>query len=44
MTSLVERIANPPYPLTTDERHCRYCRYRSLCQRGVEAGPLDEME
>ncbi|HEY73741.1 MAG: hypothetical protein B6I35_05925 [Anaerolineaceae bacterium 4572_32.2] len=44
LTSLVGRIANPPYPRTTDERHCRYCRYRSLCQRGVEAGPFDEME
>ncbi len=44
LTSLVERIANPPYPRTTDERRCRYCRYRSLCQRGVEAGPFDEME
>lgn len=44
LTSLVGRIANPPYPLTTDEQHCRYCRYRSLCRRGVEAGPFDEME
>jgi len=44
LTSLVEQIANPPYPRTTDERRCRYCRYRSLCQRGVRAGPFDEME
>jgi len=44
LTSLVGQIGSPPYPRTTDERNCRYCRYRSLCQRGVEAGPLDEME
>jgi len=44
LPSLVERIGNPPYPLTTDEQHCRYCRYRSLCQRGVAAGPFDELE
>lgn len=25
-----------------DERACRYCRYRSLCQRGIGAGPFDE--
>ena len=25
-------------PRTEDKRRCRYCRYRSLCQRGVEAG------
>jgi hypothetical protein len=25
-------------PRTEDERRCHYCRYRSLCQRGVEAG------
>ena len=32
------------YPLTTQERHCRFCAYRSLCQRGVEAGSLLEAE
>ncbi|MGD8997677.1 MAG: PD-(D/E)XK nuclease family protein [Anaerolineae bacterium] len=30
-------------PCAGDERSCQYCRYRSLCQRGVEAGSLDEM-
>lgn len=28
------------WPLTPDERHCRYCVYRSLCDRGVGAGSL----
>ena len=31
-------------PLTAQERRCRYCVYRSLCQRGVGAGRLDEHE
>lgn len=31
-------------PLTAQERRCRYCVYRSLCQRGVGAGRLDEGE
>lgn len=30
------------WPLTDDERQCRYCVYRSLCSRGVEAGPLED--
>lgn len=28
------------FPLTSDERRCRYCPYRSLCVRGVQAGQL----
>jgi len=30
--------------LTEDERRCRFCVYRSLCNRGVEAGPLNEID
>ena len=26
----------------TSARRCRFCSYRSLCNRGVEAGRLDE--
>ncbi len=32
------------FPMTADERACRYCVYRSFCARGVEAGTLDELE
>lgn len=32
------------WPLTDDEFHCRYCVYRSLCDRGVQAGWLEEGE
>lgn len=30
------------WPLTEEERRCKYCVYRSLCDRGVRAGTLDE--
>lgn len=32
------------FPLTQDERRCRFCHYRSFCRRGQKAGPLDEAE
>ncbi|MGD8791420.1 MAG: PD-(D/E)XK nuclease family protein [Anaerolineae bacterium] len=32
------------WPLTSDERHCRFCNYRSLCERGVRAGFLEDLE
>lgn len=37
-------LGDGDFPLTTQERRCRYCLYRSLCQRGVRAGPFDEAE
>lgn len=47
LESLVEQIASRAaeddgFPLTTERRHCRHCRYRSLCRRGVEADRLDD--
>jgi len=47
LTSLIEEIGgleNEDFPLTTQERRCRYCPYRSLCQRGIRAGAFDELE
>lgn len=41
LTALIETIARleeTEFPLTDQETHCRFCRYRSLCKRGVEAG------
>jgi CRISPR/Cas system-associated exonuclease Cas4 (RecB family) len=40
----IETLGETPAPLAMDEKRCRYCIYRSLCNRGVSAGPLDEME
>jgi hypothetical protein len=43
LTQLVEEInTRPDFPLTTDERRCRFCVYRSLNDRGETAGSLDE--
>jgi CRISPR/Cas system-associated exonuclease Cas4 (RecB family) len=45
LTELIEEIANlddDGWYLTSQERHCRFCRYRSLCQRGMAAGRFDE--
>ena len=33
--------ADEVFPLTAEDRRCHYCRYRSLCQRGVGAGAFD---
>jgi hypothetical protein len=38
--SLEEENFNP----TQDERHCRFCVYRSYCDRGVTAGDLSQLE
>lgn len=32
------------YPLTADERNCRFCSYRSLCEREVATPTLEEWE
>jgi hypothetical protein len=40
----IARLGDDDFPLTPQERRCRYCAYRSLCQRGISAGAFDEME
>lgn len=45
LRQLTEEIAHAStFPLTEDERLCRYCRYRSYCDRGREAGRWEEMD
>jgi CRISPR/Cas system-associated exonuclease Cas4 (RecB family) len=34
----IESRTEDIWPLTPDERKCRFCTYRSLCDRGVAAG------
>lgn len=34
----------PIWPLTLDERPCRFCNYRSLCERAVKAGFLKDLD
>jgi CRISPR/Cas system-associated exonuclease Cas4 (RecB family) len=47
LKALIEEIndlADEEWPLTSQKRHCEYCPYRSLCQRGIRAGPFEDME
>ena len=32
------------FPLTSDERRCAFCVYRSLCDRGIKAGGMEAYE
>jgi hypothetical protein len=44
LQTLVHEIvsqADGEFPLTLNEKHCRFCNYRSLCRRGVKAANLD---
>lgn len=50
LSSLAEQIIalsneeQGQFRLTSDERRCRFCVYRSLCARGEKAGDLNDME
>ena len=45
MTRLTEEIQSASaYPMTDDRQKCAYCPYRSYCDRGIQAGDLDEIE
>ena len=49
LNGLVEQIAllaegEGIWPLTPDEEQCRFCVYRSLCERGTAAGSLDQQD
>jgi CRISPR/Cas system-associated exonuclease Cas4 (RecB family) len=39
---IAEMLSRTAFPLTTDERTCRFCRYRSFCDRGREAATWEE--
>jgi CRISPR/Cas system-associated exonuclease Cas4 (RecB family) len=38
----IENLDEGDYYLTPDESRCKYCTYRSLCDRGIGAGSLDQ--
>jgi len=40
----IQTINEDNFPLTDNEKLCCFCVYRSLCKRGVEAGPVDDFE
>jgi hypothetical protein len=40
----IEALGNQEAPKTENEKRCWYCVYRSLCNRGVSAGPLEGVD
>jgi len=40
----IKALGDDDFPLTNDARRCRFCAYRSLCDRGAEAGAWDEAD
>jgi len=47
LTSLIAEIASRQqgdFPLTSDLRNCRFCVYRSLCERDMAAGHIAETD
>ena len=44
LISQVTAHTEPVWPLTADEKSCRFCNYRSLCERGARAGFFDDLE
>ena len=44
LVAKIKNLGDEDAHLTNDEWPCRYCKFRSLCNRGVEAGPLEEID
>lgn len=44
LVKTITGVTDDVWPLATRQRRCNYCRYRSLCGRGIEAGSLEEIE
>jgi CRISPR/Cas system-associated exonuclease Cas4 (RecB family) len=40
----IQAMETAVFPLTDNFKRCRFCVYRSLCDRGEGAGTLDELE
>lgn len=40
----IQALEGDGFPLTDNLKRCKFCIYRSLCDRGVGAGSLDELE
>jgi hypothetical protein len=46
LSNLVNEIARKEesdFNLTSNEKTCKYCRYRSLCDRGITAGNVNDL-
>jgi len=40
----IEALSEDDFRLTADETKCKFCTYRSLCDRGIAAGDIDPGE
>ncbi len=40
----ISRLSIGDFPLTDDKSRCRFCTYRSFCDRGIEAGNQRDFE
>lgn len=40
----IQRLQEEEFYLTSDEKRCGFCTYRSLCNRGVAAGTIQEFD
>jgi hypothetical protein len=40
----INGLGSEAFTLTAHAERCRFCTYRSLCERGVTAGSLDELD
>lgn len=38
LVDAIDTLGDDDFPKTEDARRCRFCPYRSLCNRGIEAG------
>jgi hypothetical protein len=44
LADTILRINEDEFPLTLIEQRCKYCAYRSLCDRGISAGQLADFQ
>lgn len=44
LISTTSQKSEPIFPLTPDVKRCLFCIYRSLCNRGVKPGELQQLE
>jgi hypothetical protein len=44
LISAINQKSDLIFPLTSEVKHCLFCIYRSLCNRGVKPGELDQLD
>ncbi len=44
LVSEITKRQEATWSLTSDERRCRFCNYRSLCERNVGPGFLEDLD